>query len=312
MNHSRASSTRAAVQNTQEVAESTMPNVRAAPTLRRRRLGGTLRKYRTDAGLRLEQVAEAMGWDESKLSRIENAKARMPPQDIARLLEQYGVTDPDVVAALEALAKDAGKQGWWQGYGDVVALSYKDFLTLETDAESTHVYTPSLVPGLLQTGAYAREIIAAMAITRTPEEVAALAEVRKTRQAILTTRPGGPLAYWAIIHESALRQRFAGQPSLMREQLRHLVDMAELPNVTIQVMPLTATPHPGMLGLFEIVRFPHPCPTVVNLENIRGGYFVEGNEDVKIFEAAFERVVAAALSTDDSLESIKRIMERIG
>ncbi|WP_405985704.1 helix-turn-helix domain-containing protein [Streptomyces sp. NBC_00872] len=290
-----------------------MPNVRAVPTLRRRRLGDALRQYRTAAGVSQEAAGEAMGWAESKMSRIENAKARMPPGDVARLLVRYGVTDSTVVAALENLARDAGKQGWWQTYGDVVAQIYKDYLTLESDAESTHIYTPNLIPGLLQTGAYAREIIAATAITRTPEEVNALAEVRRTRQAILTTRSGGsPLKLWALIHEAALHQRFAAQPFLMREQLRHLLDMADLPNITIQVMPLIATPHPGMLGLFEIVRFPAPWPTVVNLENLRGGQFVEGTDDVKVFEAAFERVVAAALSVDDSREIIKHIMERNG
>jgi transcriptional regulator with XRE-family HTH domain len=286
-----------------------MPNVRALPTLRRRRLGGTLRKYRNDAGLSLERVAQAMGWDNSKLSRIETAKSRILPQDIEPLLKLYEVTDPEVIKGLEGLAKDAGKQGWWQTYGDVVALAYKDHLTLESDAESIHIYTPGLIPGLLQTGAYAREIIAATALTRTPEEVIALAEVRKMRQAILT-RPPRPLKYWAVIHEAVLHQRFAAQPSLMREQLRHLLDMADLPNITIQIMPLSATPHPGVLGLFEVVRFPQPWPTVVNLENIRGSYFVEGTEDVKIFETAFDRVVAAALPVDDSRETIKTILER--
>lgn len=86
--------------------------------------------------------------------------------------------------------------------------------------------------------------------------------------------------------------------------------MADLPNITIQVMPLEATPHPGMVGLFEVVRFPAPWPTVINLENLHGGSFVEGTEDVKLFETAFERVVAAALPVDDSREHIKKIMER--
>ncbi|WP_234025217.1 DUF5753 domain-containing protein [Streptomyces sp. MspMP-M5] len=188
------------------------------------------------------------------------------------------------------------------------SLTSKRTSTREPPTESIHIYTPSLIPGLLQTGAYAREIIAATAITRTPEEVIALAEVRKMRQAILT-KPGGPLKLWAVIHESALHQRFASQPALMREQLRHLLDMTSLPNITIQVMPLVATPHPGMLGLFQVVRFPHPWPTVVDLENLRGGYFVEGTDDVKVFEDAFDRVVAAALPPEDSHETIKQIME---
>lgn len=257
----------------------------------------------------MARAGQAMGWDESKMSRIETAKARMRPQDVEPLLKLYDVTDPEVVAALEGLARDAGKQGWWRAYGDVVALPYKDHLTLETDAESVRIYSSTLIPGLLQTGAYAREIIRVHAFTRPPEEVVALAEVRKTRQAVLT-RPNNPLKYWAVIHEAALYQRFAGKPILMRDQLRHLLDMAELPNLTIQVMPLTSTPHPGMLGLFEIVRFPQPWPTVVNVENLRGGHYVEGTEDVQLFETAFDRVVAAALPVDDSRAIIRTVLER--
>jgi len=290
-----------------------MPNVRAVPTLRRRRLGGALRQHRKNAGKSLDAAAKTMGWPESKLSRIETANARMLPKDIAPLLEQYGVTDPEIIAALEALARDAGKQGWWQGYGDVVGAGYKDYLSLESDADKTHIYAPDLIPGLLQTGPYAREIIAATAITRTPEEVVALAEVRKARQAILTTptRPGGPLTFWAVIHEAVLHQTFASNGNLMIQQLQHLLDMADLPNITIQIMPLSATPHPGMLGLFEVVRFPYPWPTVVNLENLRGGYFVEGTDDVKVFETAFDRVVAAALPPEVSRETIKKTMQKI-
>ncbi|MET8807900.1 DUF5753 domain-containing protein [Streptomyces sp. NPDC004546] len=97
----------------------------------------------------------------------------------------------------------------------------------------------------------------------------------------------------------------------MTQQLQHLLDMADLPNVTIQIMPLAATPHPGMLGPFEVVRFPNPWPTVVNLENIRGGYFVEGTDDVKVFETAFDRVVAAALAPDLSRETIRTTMQKI-
>jgi hypothetical protein len=120
------------------------------------------------------------------------------------------------------------------------------------------------------------------------------------------------LKVWAVIHEAGLHQRFASQPSLMREQLRHLMDMADLPNITIQIMPLASTPHPGMLGIFEVVRFPDPWATVVLLENLRGGHFVEGTDDVQWFEDSFERVVAAALSVDDSRELIKNLLERNG
>lgn len=290
-----------------------MATVRLVPTVRRRRLGSTLRRLRNDAGVSIEAIAEATGWDPSKVSRIENAKAHLPVKDVAPLLGHIGVTDAAVIAALEGLAQDANKTGWWTTYGNVVADGYKDYIGLEEDAETTHIYAQGLIPGLLQTGAYAREIIAGTAPHLTADDVAALAEVRKKRQAILTdgSRTNGPLKLWAVIHEAVLSYRSAARPTLMREQLRHLLDMTDLPNTTIQIMPRDAPAHPGMVGPFHVVRFPQPWPTVINLENIRGGYFVEGTDDVKAFESAFELIVAAALPVDDSRETIKKIMEGI-
>ncbi|MFJ4439636.1 helix-turn-helix domain-containing protein [Streptomyces sp. NPDC088923] len=286
-----------------------MPNQRAVPTLRRRRLGNELRRRRTAAGLESRAAAEAMGWAESKYSRVENAKGRVTPQEVESLLKLFGAEDPQVVTALTNLAKDAGKRGWWRPYGDVLADSYRDLLDLEADAEAEQFAGPA-IPGLLQTSAYAREIIGATGLTRTPEEVHALAELRRARQAILTTRPGGlaPLKLWAIVHEAALHMTSVEQPHMMREQLRHLLDISDLPNVTIQVLDLRGTAHPGMIGLMEIVHFPAPWPTVVNLENLRGSHFVEGTEDVRVFEDAFARVVAAALSVDASRMKIRNIM----
>ncbi|MGW2046244.1 Scr1 family TA system antitoxin-like transcriptional regulator [Streptomyces sp. NPDC001858] len=108
-------------------------------------------------------------------------------------------------------------------------------------------------------------------------EIAALAEVRMARQAVLT-RPGSPLEFWAIIHEAALHRRFAVRPTAMREQLRKLLEAAEMPNVTIQVMPLDSTAHPGLQGGFSLVTFPGSTPDVVLLENRSGAAYVEGDD----------------------------------
>ncbi|MCD9878174.1 helix-turn-helix domain-containing protein [Streptomyces guryensis] len=284
-----------------------MPNVRAKPTLRRRRLGGALKGFRAASGLTLEAAAVEMGWDSGKLSRIENAKAHIWPKEIPKLLGLYGIEDLKVISALEELARDAGKQGWWQTYGNIIGGGYQDYMFLESDAVGIRVYCPGLVHGLLQTVAYAREVIAATAITRSSDEVAALTEVRQARQAVLT-RPGRPLKIWAVIHEAALRQQFPTQPNVMTHQLQRLLDLSEMPTIDVQVMPIGASPHPGMTGPFDIVSFGGPWPTVVNLENLRGGFFMEG-EDVAVFEAAFERTVAAALPVDVSREAIKKIMD---
>ncbi|PLW73633.1 helix-turn-helix domain-containing protein [Streptomyces sp. SCUT-3] len=285
-----------------------MPNARPAPTVRRRRLGQTLRRFRGEAGMTLDRAAEAVGWTAPKLSRIETANAHIRPADVAALLRVYGMDDPEVIAALEGLAKDAGKRGWWQTYSGVVSPTYADYISLESDADCVREFAPLLVPGLLQAASYARETIAANAITRSPEEVIALAEVRLARQSVLA-RPERPLKLWAVIHEAALHQRFAVRPHTMREQLRRLLDAAEMPNVTIQVMPLNATPHPGSVSGFSLVGFPGPMPDVVLLENLLGSAYVEGVDEVQVFADAFERIVAAALPTDDSLALISRMEE---
>lgn len=242
------------------------------------------------------------------MSRIETANGHIRPAEVAPLLKVYGVTDPDVVSALEGLAKDARKQGWWQTYRGVVAPAYADYISLESDAESVHIWSPLLIPGLLQTAGYAREAVSANATTRTAEEVTALSEVRMARQAVLT-RLEGPLKFWAVLHEAVLHQRFAVQPHTMRDQLRRLLDVAELPNVTLQIMPLAATPHPGGAGGFNLVGFPRPMPDVVLLENLIGATYVEGVDEVQVFADAFERIVAAALPVDDSMALVARMEE---
>ncbi|KUL45104.1 helix-turn-helix domain-containing protein [Streptomyces antimycoticus] len=280
------------------------------PTVRRRRLGSTLRQLRTEAGMTLDAAAAALNaaangsadarrWTAPKLSRIENANATIRAAEVETLLRAYGVTDPTTRIALEGLAKDAGKRGWWQTYRGVVAPAYADYISLESDAESVRDYTPLVVPGLLQTADYARETIAANAVARTAAEVDALAEVRLARQAVLT-RSRHPLRLWAVIHEAALRRRFTGQPGIMAAQLRRLLEVAEWPTVTLQVMPIDAAPNPGDAGAFTLVAFPGPMPDVVTQENLRGPSYVEGVDDVNVFADAFGHIVDCALSTDET------------
>ncbi|WP_405144041.1 helix-turn-helix domain-containing protein [Sphaerisporangium sp. NBC_01403] len=285
-----------------------MPNARPVPTVRRRRLGESLRRFRNAAGLNLDDAAAAVGWKAPKLSRIENANAHIRPAEVTALLKAYAVTDPKVFSALEELAKDAGKRGWWQTYGGIVAPAYADYISLESDSDSIRIFAPLLVPGLMQTAAYARETIAGITMTRTPEEIAALAEIRLARQAVLT-RPSGPLKVWAVISEAVLHQRFAVRPDTMRDQLRRLREVSDLPNITLQIMPLDATPHPGSAGGFSLVGFPDAMPDVVLLENLIGASYVEAVDEVKTFADAFNRIVATALSVDDSVALIARMEE---
>ncbi|MCX4632826.1 helix-turn-helix transcriptional regulator [Streptomyces sp. NBC_01443] len=289
-----------------------MPNQRAKPTLRRRRLGGLLADCRDRAGLSSEEAATRMGWHHTKLSKVENARAGVTPKDINLLMSTYGVTDVDLISALQGLARDAAKQGWWATYGDVVANPYKDYLYLESDAVGIRFYGGHLVPGLLQRPEYAKAIITGTAMPpKTSQEVQALVDVRMARQAVLSRADRSPLKLRAVIHQSVLRQEFRGEPSIMLDQLEHLLYMSDRTNITIQVMPMSASAHPGLLGLFSVVDFEKPWPTVVQLENILGGTFVEGTEDVQQFDDAFEGIVAEALPVDASREAIKNRIKEI-
>ncbi|MFJ4918675.1 helix-turn-helix domain-containing protein [Streptomyces sp. NPDC088725] len=279
------------------------------PTVRKRRLGSELRRMREVAGLKLDDVAERTTLNAAKTSRIETARIGVKPADLTALLDLYGVTDDAKRAALHSLAKDGSKRGWWQTYRDAISPAYADLISLEADARNMRSYQTTLIPGLLQTAAYARATIDAINMTSPQDRVDALVEVRLARQSVLT-RPK-PLEFWAIIHEAALRPRIAAS-HVMRDQLQRLVDLSELPHVSIQVLPLEATPHPGLAGSFALVGFPETADLdVVLVESLTSALYVEDPAEVSIYSAAFERLRAAALPFDDSADLIARTKDTI-
>ncbi|MFF5086690.1 helix-turn-helix domain-containing protein [Streptomyces niveus] len=259
------------------------------PTVRRRQLGAELRRMREGADMKLADAAGHTGLDTSKLSRIEAARIGVKPQDLDRILDLYGVEDPAKRTALHNLARDGSKRGWWQTYRDAISPAYADLISLEADARNMRSYEASLIPGLLQTASYARATIDAINMTSPQERVNALVEVRIQRQAVLT-RPE-PLHFWAIVHEAVLRPHFVST-HVMRDQLQRLLDLSELPHVSIQVLPLDATAHPGMAGSFTVIGFPETSDLdVVLLENLTSALYVEDPAEVSIFGSAFERLV---------------------
>ncbi|MEU6312243.1 helix-turn-helix transcriptional regulator [Streptomyces sp. NPDC047014] len=284
-----------------------MPNQRARPTLRRRRLGEQLEARRAAANLSLEAAAALMGWDKFKLSKIENARQHIAARDVELLLSHhYGVEDAQFINSMTALARDTGKRGWWAGFG-AVGDSYEDLLSVDDDASDMRFYSSDLVPGLLQRGPYAGQVINSTAINRSAEDKEGFVRLRLARQSVLERSPN-PLRLWAVIGEAALRHTFP-DPDAMRDQLAYLLEASTRTNITVQVMPLLNGAHPGIAGMFNIISFPSPWPTVVNLENLRGGTFVEGTQDVAIFEDAFSQIVANALSPDESRDTIKMILK---
>ncbi|WP_432097539.1 helix-turn-helix domain-containing protein [Streptomyces sp. bgisy100] len=282
----------------------------SGPTVRRRRLGAELRGLREGMKLTTEQVAKQFGWHNAKVSRIETGRTAARPADVDSLLDFYNVGDPLKRRALTALAREGNRRGWWQTYTDVLTPAYADFISLEADAQSMQTYESGLIPGLFQTAAYARETISAINMTDPAEEVHRLVEVRRARQAVLTRT--NPLEVWAVVDESALRTRMGGSPETMSDQLQRLLDVSALPNVTIQVMPLDAGPHPGRSGAFTVLSFPERQDLdVVLLENLTNALYIEEQPEVDRYTAAFRRLVADALPRDASLQLIHDLKDTV-
>lgn len=283
----------------------------SAPTVRRRQLGRTLRALRESLGLKQDEVAVRSGGklNGAKISRIETAVTAATATDVALILDSCGVTDEDVRAGLLRLTREGARRGWWQSYRSVLSPAYEDLISLESEAEQVSTWQPVMIPGLLQTGEYAKQIIAATAMGEAiADRVTALVEVRLARQAVLTRH--APLTLRAIIGEAALRTR-TEDTRIMSEQLARLLSAGQWPNVTIQVLPLSRPPHVGQTGAYSILGYgDHASLDVVHIESLTQALYVEGRENVAAYQDAIEALRASALSAADSADLITEIRDQ--
>jgi transcriptional regulator with XRE-family HTH domain len=280
---------------------------RISPTLRRRRLAARLRQLREQAGLKVEEVARLVEWTPSKVVWIEGNRGKRPnPRDVRDLCEAYRVTDDRERAHLEQLARDGRLKGWWDPYGDVLPHSYENYVGLEAEAATMLNFELGMIPGLLQTDAYAHAMIQAGPAELSADKIDKRVEVRMKRQAALRQDPA--LRLVAVIDEAALHRKVGG-PEVMRAQLRHLIEAAEeLPRATIQVVPFAGGAHPSMTNGFVILQFPEPeDPDVVYVENAAGGLWLEETQEVTDHHVAFQHLLGSADSALDTIALIAKI-----
>ncbi|NGO11428.1 helix-turn-helix domain-containing protein [Streptomyces sp. HC44] len=271
------------------------------PAVRRRKLGAELRALRARAGLTSGEAARLVGWHQSKVSRIETGRSGVKPADVRRLLDAYDVRDPKLLELLVVLAGSDGdgRHRWWNAYRGLLPPTYRDFISLESQACAMRTLENSVVPGLLQTPEYAREVTRA-AVDGLPDgKVDALVEVRLARQDVL--RSNTPLRLSAVLDEGVLR-RSVGGPEVMARQLRRLRDAARLPHVRIQVLPFGGGAHVGMTGPFVIFSFPTTSDLdVVVLDHLTSSLYLEREEDLRAYAEAFNSLQIHALSPEESL-----------
>ncbi len=278
------------------------------PTVRRMLVGAQLRRLRLEQAITREQAGEAIRASEWKIHRLENGQVGFKERDIVDLLRLYGVTDPGETAALVSLAHEANQPGWWQQYGDVLPQWFRAYIDLESAAALIRTHEGQLVPGLLQTEDYMRAVIGGM-LDELPEEAERRVTLRLTRQELLARADAPRL--WAVIDETALRRPVGGR-KVMRAQLERLVEAAQLPNVTLQILPLAAGAHPAMVGAFSILRFADAeLPDVVYLEHLAGALYLDRREDVAQYLHVMESVSVRAAQPDQTASILGQIAEEL-
>jgi transcriptional regulator with XRE-family HTH domain len=256
-------------------------------------LGSQLRRLREAAGVTTEDAGHLIRASRSKISRMETGRVRFKIRDVSDLLSLYGISDEPLRARFLALARQSSKPDWWAKYCDILPDWFETYLGLEAAASCLRSFETQFVPALFQTEDYARAVIKLSHRAAPDGEVDDRVAVRVKRQDLLT-RPDPPKV-WSIIDESVLRRPVAS-PAVMRAQFEHLIEVASMPHVTVQVMPFTRSGHSGESGPFSILRFQaRDLPDVVYIEHLTSAIYLEQRPDVEHYLAVMDRLSGLAL-----------------
>lgn len=271
-------------------------------TLRRLMLGKSLEGWREHSGISRADVATELGCTPDRVRHLESGRNVPSRPDLIVMCSVYGVPEDERAVLLDTRSA-AQKPGWWQTYRLPKWLA--SYVTLETDATRVRNWEGELIPGLLQTEQYARQVAKIGDLTATDAEIGKRVEARLRRQQRLTDEHY-PLEFVAILSETAV-QRCAADTRIAGDQLSHLVHMAELPNVSIQVVPVSAGIHSAMAGGFALLDFPPDTwPETGYQEYNVGGHLVDDPDAVKRFGKLFDGLQERALTDRDSARLISQ------
>ncbi|MFF7989788.1 helix-turn-helix domain-containing protein [Kitasatospora xanthocidica] len=276
-------------------------------TVRRLLLGTQLRKLREARGVSREEAGYSIRASESKISRMELGRVGFKERDVADLLTLYGVDAEQERANVLGLVRDANASSWWHEYGDVLPGWFQNYLGLEEAAAEIRSYEVQFVHGLLQTADYARAVVTAGCHDHGAEEIERRVDVRIKRQAVLTGERAPQLV--AVLDEAALRRPWGG-PELMRGQLDRLLELGELPNVRLQVLPFGNAGLSAESGAFTVLGFAErELSEVVYLEQFTTALYLDKPAEVAEYRHAMDDLVADSLEparTRDLLYAIRQ------
>jgi transcriptional regulator with XRE-family HTH domain len=260
------------------------------PLIPRRRLGAAFRELREARGETLQQAAKALMFSPSKLSRIENGQAGEPhPRDVRDLIAHFQV-DGDHARTLEALAAAGRQPGWWQLRPFEFTGQLDMFISYESAASRIRQYSPTVVPGLLQTREYARAALSTFLRGAPAQTIDLLVEGRLERQRQLSLHPGSEANLY-VLPETVLRRR-VGSDGVMEEQLSLLVQRFDDPSMELHVIPYSAGLYEGAdLTTTTVFEFNSSIDdNIVAIERIGFTEFFDKDRTVTKYSAILDRL----------------------
>ncbi|GAA3508127.1 transcriptional regulator with XRE-family HTH domain [Streptosporangium album] len=284
---------------------------RGSSTVLRIVLGAQLRRLREQCHITLEEAGHAIRASHSKISRMELGRVGFRVRDVADLLTLYGVTDEDDRQALLALVQRANVTGWWHNYNDILPSWFETYVGLEESATGIRNYEVQFVPGLLQSEGYARAVVRLgfPAASASEEEVERRVRLRMARQRLL--RGEEPPHLWAVLDEAVLRRPLGGA-EVMCDQIDHILQQLDLPNVTVQIVPFSVGGHAAAGGPFSILRFSQPdLPDVVYMEQLTSAVYLDKRDDVDRYLEVMERLCIEAEPVSRTREILIGIREEL-
>ncbi|WP_327296103.1 MULTISPECIES: helix-turn-helix transcriptional regulator [unclassified Streptomyces] len=274
--------------------------------VRRILLGSQLRRLRDSLGITREAAGYSIRASESKISRMELGRVSFKSRDVEDLLTLYGVLDATEREALLGLAKEANLAGWWHSYGDVLPGWFQTYIGLEGAASLIRAYEVQFVHGLLQTEAYAHAVVTRGNSDAPAADIDRRVALRLERQKVLVAEHAPQ--FHAVLDESALRRPY-GKRDVMRAQLEHLIEISEMENVTLQVMPFSFGGHAGESGSFAMLRFPESdLSDLVYLEQLTGSLYLDKGDEVAQYDRAMTQLQRDSPPPEDTRSIIRDIL----
>ena len=277
--------------------------VNVSPTLRRRQLGRELRAAREAKKITRERAAEELSAHLTTVYRYENGGVSLKALELKALLDLFDITEPGERARLEALRAEGKRRGWWSGYRSALRTSYQTFVGLEDSAVARRDFASIVLPGSFQTEEYARAVMATAIPQLDPGVIDSRVQVRLQRQELIT-RDVEPLRIHVVLDEAAVQRRVGGD-GVWARQLDHLLELEQLRNVTIQVLPFSVGAFAEALGAFIVLDFAEG-PPIAYAELTAGDLYAEG-ADAERFIQHFDALKTAALPPPLSVNLIRKL-----